>query len=229
MSIDERAKVVQPLPKSKERLISGPHSVIDSPDSIGPTTADEYPTMLKVNSIHANAPLYDDMMRRQRRGRSDMSTYMVRRRYLALINRHNGPVRESARDKQCKEKTCDSKPTPNPLTTLPMTIVLKPTVKVCMMPPSVNTNAPTNSVPRRPIMSPTLPDATDVTGKGEGQAYDLVQKHTESTNLENGHHRPDLQRTWIIEILSKVRTGDNPTHYPVRACITTMLKHANHC
>jgi hypothetical protein len=58
--------------------------------------------------------------------------------------------------------TYDRRPTPAPLIIRPKTITPKPVVNVCTAPPIVNTNAPTKSVPFRPITSPTRPAARDV-------------------------------------------------------------------
>jgi len=62
--------------------------------------------------------------------------------------------------------TDESKPTPSPLVIRPKTIVQNPTVTVWIAPPMVNIMAPANSVPFRPMISPTRPAATEVTISG---------------------------------------------------------------
>lgn len=62
-----------------------------------------------------------------------------------------------------REIAHDNKPTPAPLTIRPNTIVQNPLAKVWMSPPTVKTQAPINRVPLRPIISPTLPAAIEVT------------------------------------------------------------------
>lgn len=57
----------------------------------------------------------------------------------------------------------DSRPTPNPEMSLPITMLRIPPVKVWIAPPMVKTTAPLNRVPLRPIASPMRPAASEVT------------------------------------------------------------------
>jgi hypothetical protein len=82
--------------------------------------------------------------------------------------------------------THDSSPTPNPLTNLPTTMVLYPTVKVWIAPPIVKITAPPNSVPFLPMMSPIRPAAIEVTvGRSAQTANDKYNgtKLTKRANL----------------------------------------------
>ena len=107
----------------------------------------------------------------------------------------------------------ESRPTPNPLVILPTIILQKPTVNVWIAPPKVKTKAPTKSVPLRPILSPTVPAATEVTVSYECPV-DPVEpsSRTESTNLEDCNYCANFNGPGIVEVLSEVRAGDNTTH-----------------
>lgn len=86
-------------------------------------------------------------------------------------------------------------------------------VKVWIAPPKVKTKAPTKSVPLRPILSPTVPAATEVTVSCEF-AVDSVEpsRRTESTDLEDCDYCANFNGPGIVEVLSEVRAGDNTTH-----------------
>lgn len=92
---------------------------------------------------------------------------MVGGRYFTLVDRHNGAMKgevsgEGGEDRK-KHETHDRRPTPQPLTTRPSTIVQKPKVNVWMTPPMLKMTAPTKSVPFRPMISPIRPAAIEVT------------------------------------------------------------------
>jgi hypothetical protein len=91
---------------------------------------------------------------------------MIRGRYFALVDRDDGAVNrrnESSDEDEKRYKTHERSPTPQPLMTRPSTIVQKPTVNVWKMPPMLKMTAPTKSVPLRPMESPILPAAIEVT------------------------------------------------------------------
>ena len=96
------------------------------------TTEDAYPKIFPVNSMHASAPrctLWSAMVGFW----GDGATYMVGRRNLALVDRHNCPRQASFLDYQRGNHvsdTHDSNPTPNPEINLPTTILGMPPVKV---------------------------------------------------------------------------------------------------
>jgi len=56
----------------------------------GCTTEDAYPKMFPVNSMHASAPRYT-LRSAKKECQEDVDTYVVGRRYLALVDRHNRP------------------------------------------------------------------------------------------------------------------------------------------
>lgn len=132
----------------------------------GRTTEDAYPKMFPVNSIHASAPRFNPGLVKE--GLSERcSTYVIRWRNLALIDRYNRPgcqhYSSGARVRRHMIDTHDSSPTPNPEINLPTTMLGMPPVKVWIAPPRVKTTAPVNRVPLRPIASPMRPAASEVT------------------------------------------------------------------
>lgn len=68
-----------------------------------------------------------------------------------------------SKEAQTSMFTHESKPTPSPEMTRPITMTQKPEVKVWMAPPTAKTTAPLKSVPLLPMISPTCPAAMDVT------------------------------------------------------------------
>lgn len=114
--------------------------------------------------MHARAPLWTTD-KRQFRPTMQRKAYMVRRRDFALVNRYNGPVGAVSILSRVRvvALTNESSPTPNPAIILPITIIQKPGVIVCIAPPIANTTAPEKRVPLRPRISPMRPAAIDVT------------------------------------------------------------------
>lgn len=97
--------------------------------------------------------------------------------------------------------------------TRPIIIVQKPTVKVWTAPPIVKTTAPMNRVPFRPIMSPTLPAATEVTFRLLSRLCTYRDsKLTECTNFQDSNHSPKLYWSWTTKVLLEMRASDNPAH-----------------
>jgi hypothetical protein len=81
----------------------------------------------------------------------------------------------------------------------------------------LKTTAPTKSVPLRPMVSPILPAATDVTAGHRLKFMDCAERNeelTKSTNLENGDHGSNLKGIGSSKEVYKVRTCDNAGHNP---------------
>ena len=95
----------------------------------------------------------------------ESTTYMIRRRYFRLIDGHNSSVNlgESSFPFPGLTSTNDRRPTPNPATILPTTMIVNPFVNVWIAPPTAKTTAPEKRVPLLPRISPMRPAASDVT------------------------------------------------------------------
>jgi hypothetical protein len=113
------------------------------------TTENAYPAMFPVNSAHARAPLWFG---------GDISLW-----YIGTIVLGASRIKFGMPNLAEAEGTYDSSPTPRPLMIRPRTRIVNEGVNACVAPPIVNTSAPMNSVPLRPIMSPTRPAAREVT------------------------------------------------------------------
>ena len=91
-----------------------------------------------------------------------------------------------------------------------------------MAPPIANTMAPLKRVPLRPIISPMRPAARDVTGEGVN-VLRLAKENgglTECANFKDCNHCAYLDSIWVVEILEKVRAGDDTRHDPRRRILS---------
>lgn len=67
------------------------------------------------------------------------------------------------------------------------------------------------------MRSPTVPAAMDVTVERERECARVEAQHrTKGANFEDGYHRSELNRVWLVEVSPEVRPGDDTAHYSVR-------------
>ena len=134
---------------------------------------------------------------------------MIRWGYLTLVDRDDRPFeREKKVSKHPRHQLGDIKrlvlftnerrPTPKPLMTRPRIMDQNPTVSVCKAPPIVNTTAPTNRVPCRPIISPTRPAASDVAIEREKRKGERTRSAADRITASSTQLNAPISRTATI-------------------------------